>query len=44
MIPLEIDVNDFPPEDIDPPVTGGGGFEALIGGWNEQVGSTTIIN
>ena len=44
VIPLEIDVNDFPPEDIDPPVTGGGGFEALIGGWDEQTGSMTIIN
>ena len=45
VIPLEIDVNDFPPEDIDPPIDeGGGGFKPLIGDWNEETGSTTIIN
>ncbi len=41
VIDLEIDVNDFPPDES---AGGGGGFEALIGGWNEQSGSTTIIN
>ena len=44
VITLEIDVNDFPPEIIDPPITGGGGFNALIGNWNEKVGTTTVIN
>ena len=44
VIPLEIDVGDFPPEDTDPPVTNGGGFKALINDWNEETGSTTIIN
>ena len=43
VITLEIDVNDFPPEIIDPPITGGG-FSALIGEWNEKIGTTTIIN
>lgn len=41
VIELEIDVDDFPPDDS---AGGGGGFEALIGGWNEETGSTTIIN
>lgn len=40
VIPLELDVNDFPPEGG----TGGGGFSALVGDWNEETGSTTIIN
>ena len=40
VIPLEIDVDDFPPEGG----TGGGGFNALVGDWNEETGSTTIIN
>ena len=47
VITLEIDVDDFPPEDVDPPIDGGeggGGFQALIGEWDEQVGSTTITN
>ena len=44
VIPLEIDVGDFPPEDTDPPVTDDGGFKALIGDWNEEKGSATIIN
>ena len=45
VIPLEIDVNDFPPEDTDPPIEdGGGGFKPLIGDWNEEAGTTTIIN
>ncbi len=41
VIPLEIDVDDFPPDES---AGGGGGFQALIGSWDEQVGSTTIIN
>lgn len=46
VIPLEIDVADFPPEDTDPPIDegGGGGFKPLIGDWNEETGSATIIN
>lgn len=44
VITLELDVNDFPPEEIDPPVDEGGGFNPVIGEWNEQVGTTTIIN
>lgn len=42
VINLEIDVDDFPPGEGGG--SGGGGFEALIGGWDEEVGSTTIIN
>lgn len=41
VIPLEIDVNDFPPDES---AGGGGGFEALIGDWDETIGTTTIIN
>jgi hypothetical protein len=41
VINLEIDVNDFPPGEGG---GSGGGFNALIGGWDEEVGSTTIIN
>ena len=41
VISLEIDVDDFPPDDSG---GGGGGFNALIGDWDEQTGSTTIIN
>ena len=41
VITLEIDVNDFPPDES---AGGGGGFNALIGGWDEETGSTTIIN
>ena len=41
VITLELDVDDFPPDES---AGGGGGFQALIGDWNEQVGSTTIIN
>ena len=44
VIPLEIDVDDFPPEDIDPPVGGDGAFNPLIGNWEEQTGHTTIGN
>lgn len=42
VITVELDVNDFPPEQPDP--GGGGGFEALIGGWEEQRGTHTVIN
>lgn len=41
VIDLELDVNDFPPDES---AGGGGGFVALIGDWDEQTGSTTIIN
>lgn len=41
VIPLEIDVDDFPPDDS---AGGGGGFVALIGEWDEETGSATIIN
>ncbi len=45
VIPLEIDVGDFPPENTDPPIDdGGGGFKPLIGDWNEETGTATIIN
>ena len=42
VITVELDVDDFPPEVPQP--GGGGGFDALIGGWEEQVGSHTVIN
>ncbi|NLZ18774.1 MAG: DUF5119 domain-containing protein [Bacteroidales bacterium] len=42
VISLELDVDDFPPEE------GGGGseggFNALIGDWEEETGSHTIVN
>ena len=41
VITLEIDVDDFPPDESH---GGGGGFSALISDWNEENGSTTIIN
>lgn len=41
VIDLELDVNDFPPDES---AGGSGGFEALIGDWDEQTGSATIIN
>ena len=41
VITLEIDVDDFPPDES---AGGGGGFDALIGEWDEETGSTTIIN
>lgn len=41
VIPIEIDVNDFPPEGG---AVGDGGFNALVGDWKEETGSTTIIN
>ena len=45
VITLEVDVDDFPPGPDDPPTPGGGGgFEALIDNWGEEIGSTTIIN
>jgi hypothetical protein len=43
VITLEVDVDDFPPEDTDPPVSGGGGFTPIMNEWDEEVGSTTII-
>lgn len=42
VITLEVDVDDFPPEITDPPVTGDGGFNPLVGDWDEEVGSATI--
>lgn len=44
VITLEVDVNDFPPEDTDPEIGEGGGFKPLIGDWNEETGQTTIIS
>lgn len=44
VITVDLDVNDFPPDDVPPNSGGGGGFQALIGEWGEQTGSTTIIN
>lgn len=41
LIDLELDVNDFPPEGA---TTGGGGFSALIGDWEEEEVEITIIN
>lgn len=41
VIPIVIDVNDFPPEGG---AVGDGGFNALVGDWDEKTGSTTIIN
>ena len=41
VITLEIDVDDFPPDESS---GGGGGFNALIGTWDEETGSATIIN
>ena len=43
VITLEIDVNDFPPEIIDPPITGNGsGFNPLISTWDDITGGVTI--
>ena len=41
VITLDIDVNDFPPDEH---AGGTDGFSALIEGWNEETGSTTIVN
>ena len=41
VITLDLDVNDFPPEESDP--TEGGGFNALLGEWKEETGSHTIV-
>ena len=40
VVTIEIDVNDFPPDES---AGGGGGFDALIGDWDEEEASTTII-
>ncbi len=40
VITLDLDVDDFPPDES---AGGTGGFNALIGGWDEETGSTTII-
>lgn len=45
VIDLELDVDDFPPEEKDPDQPAeGGGFNPIIGEWEEETGSTTIIN
>lgn len=44
VIPLEIDVEDFPEEDTDPPIDEGGGFKPLIDDWSEETGITTITS
>lgn len=40
VIPLEIDVDDFPPEGS----SGSGGFNALVNDWNDDGGYSTIIS
>ena len=42
VITVELDVDDFPPEKGEQGE--GGGFNALIGEWDEETGSHTIIN
>ena len=45
VIQLELDVNDFPPEDTDPPIGDEtGGFKPFVQDWDEESGHTTIIN
>lgn len=45
VIDLELDVDDFPPEEKDPDQPAeGGSFNPIIGEWEEETGSTTIIN
>ena len=45
VIDLELDVNDFPPDPDDPDQPAeGGGFNPLVGGWNEETGTTTVIS
>ncbi|MCR5827380.1 MAG: DUF5119 domain-containing protein [Bacteroidales bacterium] len=41
VITLDLDVNDFPPDEE---AGGGSGFNALISDWDEEYGETTIIN
>ncbi|MBQ9450485.1 MAG: DUF5119 domain-containing protein [Bacteroidales bacterium] len=41
VITIDLDVDDFPPPD-EPTPGGGGGFEALVRGWEEQQGEYTI--
>lgn len=41
VINLEIDVDDFPPDEGHP--ADGGGFDALLRDWDEEVGGVTII-
>ena len=41
VISLELDVDDFPPEEAEP--IEGGGFNALLGEWEEETGSHTIV-
>ena len=42
VITVDLDVNDFPPEEGRQGE--GGGFNALVGGWEEETGSHTIVN
>lgn len=42
VIDLEVDVNDFPPQQDPGPGGSGGGFNALIGSWEDVQGGTTI--
>lgn len=42
VINLEVDVDDFPPDESSG--TGGGGFNALVSEWNEETGGATVIN
>lgn len=45
VIDLELDVDDFPPEEKDPDQPAeGGSFNPIIGDWEEETGSATIIN
>lgn len=45
VIELELDVNDFPPDPDDPDQPAeSGGFNPVIGDWEEETGSATIIN
>ena len=41
VITLELDVDDFPPEEAEPGE--GGGFNALMGEWEEETGSYTVV-
>lgn len=44
VITLDLDVNDFPPETSDGPITNGGGFDPLINPWQEETGGTSILS